>query len=396
MAASDACLADPPPAPQENFLSSLKQAFSQDFDHDVVRGHFDVGSPPDSHRYYCLVDPKTGKRPPNGVAGEPAVRADGMTGIKVSAVSLYSCASAEQQGLLVDAGYVSKSPAVRAVAPPAPPAPPAPTPAPPLPAVAAPPSGVPPDGIDIAGVHLGMSPDEVRSVLRSRMLRDFYESTAVLVRPEPAGGGVQPIPGGRFVNVLAAWTPAAGGSGAPDRDDSEFYEVMFTPVPGRERAMAIVHSAAYSASHGVRESTLENALAKKYGGSSGSVDWADGPTWRVQSGGAVQSGDACRRRGIVGGLGALKFGESAPLNLALTTPPEEFRYQIDHCGVAIITEEHVTRGRGASDGERLVSRFTVTAYGPSIGMEGAAAAGRLVQAAGNGTPPIADDPVPPL
>ena len=93
-------------APKGGFFSSLKQAFNQDFDHEVVRGHFDVGSAPDVHRYYCLVDPKTGKREPNGVAGQPFVRPDGMTGIKSAAVSFDSCASAEQQGTLVTDGYV--------------------------------------------------------------------------------------------------------------------------------------------------------------------------------------------------------------------------------------------------------------------------------------------------
>src|ERR1700680_3404001 len=81
-------LADPPPgaetgasatpspsdaqssAPKGSFLSALKQVFTEDFDHEVVRGHFDVGSPPDAHRYYCLVNTKTGKSEVNGVAGE--------------------------------------------------------------------------------------------------------------------------------------------------------------------------------------------------------------------------------------------------------------------------------------------------------------------------------------
>lgn len=92
--------------PKGSFLSSLKQAFRQDFDHEVVRGHFDVGSPPDAHRYYCLIDPKTGKRETNGVAGEPVQRPDGMMGIKGAAVSFYSCADAEQKGILVTTGYV--------------------------------------------------------------------------------------------------------------------------------------------------------------------------------------------------------------------------------------------------------------------------------------------------
>jgi hypothetical protein len=108
-------VADPPngatvdgqtPAPSGDFFSSLKQAFKQDLDHEVVRGHFDVGTPPDTHRYYCLVNPKTGASESNGVGGEPVVRPDGMTGIKSGAVGFYSCANAEKQGILVTSGYV--------------------------------------------------------------------------------------------------------------------------------------------------------------------------------------------------------------------------------------------------------------------------------------------------
>lgn len=90
----------------KGLYSSLKQAFKQDFDKEIVRGHFDVGSPPDSHRYYCLVDPKTGKSEVNGAAGDTYVRRDGVTAIKNASVSFYSCVEAQQKGLLVTSGYV--------------------------------------------------------------------------------------------------------------------------------------------------------------------------------------------------------------------------------------------------------------------------------------------------
>ena len=123
-AASPAANDPQAPAPTGNFFSSLKQAFKQDLDHEVVRGHFDVGSPPDTHRYYCLVDATTGKSEVNGVGGQPVRRPDGMTGIKEGAVSFYSCVTAEQQGSLITAGY-SLSPAIRSKIAPAPAAPPA-------------------------------------------------------------------------------------------------------------------------------------------------------------------------------------------------------------------------------------------------------------------------------
>jgi len=114
--ASSQVEAAPAPAPTGNFLSSIKQAFRQDFDEEVVRGHFEVGSPPDSHRYYCLVNPKTGKREENGVGGKPYVRRDGMTGINSGAVAFFSCVDAEQKGLLITDGYVLNGNATQAVA----------------------------------------------------------------------------------------------------------------------------------------------------------------------------------------------------------------------------------------------------------------------------------------
>jgi hypothetical protein len=53
-----------------------------------------------------LVDPKTGKREANAVAGQPKVRKDGTTGITGGAVTFYTCAEAENKGNLVTDGYV--------------------------------------------------------------------------------------------------------------------------------------------------------------------------------------------------------------------------------------------------------------------------------------------------
>src|SRR6185295_2204048 len=82
LGAGNTALADPPEGTaggtassssqtHGGFLSSLKQAFGENVDREVVWAHFDVGSAPETHRFYCLVDPKTGKREPNGVAGQP-------------------------------------------------------------------------------------------------------------------------------------------------------------------------------------------------------------------------------------------------------------------------------------------------------------------------------------
>ena len=113
--------ADEPPAPTGNFMSSLKQSFQQNYDNEIVRGHFDLGTAPDAHRYYCLINPNNGKAEANGVVGAPKKRRDGTTGIQGAAVSFYNCADAEAKGLLVTTEYqVTLAPGVHAQAVPAP------------------------------------------------------------------------------------------------------------------------------------------------------------------------------------------------------------------------------------------------------------------------------------
>lgn len=345
----------PPPSPhdaqdtlpQTGFFSSLRQALNKGSEHEVVRGHFDLGTAPNVHRYYCLVDAKSGRREPNGVLGDPIPAADGMTAVKGGSVSLYSCNDAEKQGLLVTTGYVL------AMVPAAIPA---------APLITSP--NRPASGVDVAGVKLGMSPDEVRAVLRSKKLANYSESVDVL---RHAGNA-------RFVNVIAAWEPLP---------DGESFEVMFTPVPGKEHAMAIAHTVSYSAGEAIRETALRNGLIKKYGGFSSPEDMPASPTWRFQPVGDVQVGDTCGRRAILGGLSAVQGGKLARPNLALNTTLDEFRFQIDHCGAAILTEDHAATTDG-SHPDRIVTRFTVTAYSPVIGLEGASFSARLIQGAGDG------------
>jgi hypothetical protein len=418
-----------PTLPQENFFSSVKQSLRMGYDHEVVRGHFDLGAPPNSHRYYCLLDTKTHAKEPNGVLGQPVPLPDGTTALKVDSVSLYGCEAAEKQGLLVTTGYLLKASDGSVVAqPPHPPAQPAATasvaaaaaaapaaagpaapitPAAPVKSAAPaltpapmpiPAPGISPDKVDIAGIKLGMSLDEARAVLKAKGLRQYNESTQTLGYVDPGSGAMHSIADGRFVNVIAAWTspPAADSFEV----NGESFEVMFVPVPGKERVMAIVHSVGYAPANAIHEMSLEKGLVNKYGGFAEANGLPDSPTWRVQSSGNVLVGDSCSRRGIFGGLGALNGENPARTNLALKTSSDELRFQIDHCGVAIVTEDHFIANGGALREDRLVTRFTVTAYSPSIALDGATTAAHLVQAAKSTVnktgAPRAKDPAPNL
>jgi hypothetical protein len=398
-AASAAGTDEPQTMPQDGFFSSITQNLREG-NQEIVRGHFDLGEPPNVHRYYCLVDPKSGRREPNGVLGDPIKRPDGMTSVNGHDVSMYTCAKAEQKGYLVTQGYVvpanvartasassAAAPAAAAATAPAA-ASPAATAVPPAAGVATatPPPPLPPrvsaDRIDVAGVKLGMSPDEVRAALKSKRLHDFKEWPETLSYSDK--GTSHPV--ASFVNVMAAWTaPASSGDDTFDTE-GEVFEVMFTPVPGHERAMAIIHSEGFTPASAVHESVLDAGLLKKYGGYVTPGELPDAVTWRFQRDGSVQVGDACGRRGTYGGLGGLAVSNTPRQNLALKRTPDELRAQIDRCGIAVVTEDHYTLNGGALAADRLVTRFTVTAFSPALALDGATTAAQLIQAAGHSTP----------
>lgn len=392
---------EPKSLPQDGLFSSIKQSLREG-DQEIIRGHFELGTPPNVHRYYCLMDPKTHRREPNGVLGDPTPRPDGMTGIKSSAVSLYRCDKAEQQGMLVTAGYVipARSGTTASAAPPSPaiPAPAAAATAPPAVASAPPaapaviasavtaaPAAVSPFSsgmVDISGVKLGMSPDEVKAVLKSKTLRERNEWSENLSYRDSETGKMQPVANGRFVNVIAASSSTASAADGNYETDGESFEVMFTPVPGHERAMAIVHTVGYSTSNAVHETALESGLAEKYGGLAAGGSLPQSATWLYRSGGTVTIGDSCGRRDVLGGLGALKVS-SARENIALNRSASELEFEVQHCGIAIVTEDHHTVNGGALREDRMVSRYTVTAYSPALAAEGATQAEQTLRAAGH-------------
>ncbi len=400
-APADTNASEPKTLPQDGLFSSIKQSLREG-DQEIIRGHFELGTPPNVHRYYCLMDPKSRRREPNGVLGDPIPRPDGMTGIKSNAVSLYRCDKAEQQGMLVTTGYTVPAPAVSravtaAAAPAATPAMPpsavpaasAPAPSNAVPAPAPVPASAPvsrfPSGmVDISGVRLGVSPEEVRAVFRAKGLRDHNEWSENLSYRDAASGKMQPIANGRFINTMTA-SNSAPASAAVDanRDiDGESFEVMFTPVPGHERVMAIVHTVGYSTDNAIHESALEEGLIEKYGGFAGAGDLPQSATWRYLAGGTVAVGDGCGRRDLFGGLGPLRVA-GARENIALQRPPDELEFEVQHCGVALVTEDHHTANGGALRADRMVTRYTVTAYSPVLAQEGAAQAETILRAAGH-------------
>jgi len=361
--------------PQSAVMSSVAQSW-RGADNDVIYAHFDLGAAPNLHRFYCLVDGRNGKRQPNGVIGEPFTQKDGSTGIHMSSVSLYRCDDAQRAGYLETAPYHLSGPAAaaqRAIA-----APPTPAPAAASPgaasataapeSVAASASGASsaagteslsaagsaptvtssgasastgsregPARVEVAGVRLGMRVEEVRAALRAHGLLDYLESQA----PRTAEAS-----SGRFVSRLLAWTPP-GAEG-----EGESIEVLLTPVPGLERAYAVIHT----------------LLEKKYGGFAAGPAVPAAPTWRLESG-AMVTGDVCEQRGLFGGLHEIPAAPAERSNPLLSMSVEDLDSQVHRCGSVIVTEDHVALSGGATRESRRIARFTISAYSPAVALE---------------------------
>jgi hypothetical protein len=387
---------------QSSVFASVSQSW-KGADQDIVYGHFDLGSPPAVRRYYCLIDAHSGKREPNAVLGEPIVQKDGTTALHMSSVSLYACADAQRAGYIDTGGYQLTERAARALAaspirpsqgpsgasttgaaPAAPAAPLSPA-APAAPAAAAAlmpaPASVPTPGaagtasslqggagaIEVAGVRLGMTGDEARAALKGRGLLNYCEALG-LTGASATSASDTGHPRARFLRRLQAWS-------APDTaGDGESIEVLFTPIPGHEQAYAIVDTLAYAPARAIRQVALDEMLEKRYGGFSGALP--PSPTWRLQRDGRVEVGDECELRGLFGGMreiGTVPVEAAAP---ALDTSVQELESQAQRCGIAIVTEDHVSTSGSASREARRITRVTLTAYSPAIALEGVRASAR--------------------
>lgn len=366
------------PPPKKGFLSSLGDSFKQAIDPKAVRGYFDAAG----QRYYCLVDTKTGANQDAAVQGLVTKLDNGSSTINTPTTTTLSCDKVEKLGKLMLMAGSTNMPAPmggaeqRAGA-------------------ASTSTGIDVSAlaIDVSGVKLGMSLDEVRAVLKAKGFGKYKEWTKTLAYMDQInGGGSRMIPNGQWVNVVATWIPPPPSQRGPSfTSDGESYFVEFTPVPGHERAILITHTVGYSTANAIRQSTLEDGLAKKYRDfpRSTATGTPASPSWIFEAGGAVH-GDAAQACRLVAAVpDELDIGErgNESTNSALAGGWPQ------RCGVAMVMAEQYVQNYNAALADRIVTRFSVRAYSTALAIEGRLAAAELVHAAEAATNKAAADRV---
>lgn len=235
--------------------------------------------------------------------------------------------------------------------------------------------------IDVSGVKLGMTVAEVRAVLKAKHLPQYREWKMRLGYFNQIQGTMEPVPNGQFITAIAAWNPGPPAVANVFNVDAEAYFVELTPVPGHEMAMRITHTVGYSPSDAVLVTTLEDALAQKYGDFTRSTEHGIGasPTWVFRSGAPVSHNTNAPCGVNAGGMGVNYAATEATSNLALeaTIAPLELR----ECGYAEVGEMSFVPNGTSPLADRLVTRFTVVAYSPAIVVAGHVAAATLIAAA---------------
>lgn len=126
--------------------------------------------------------------------------------------------------------------------------------------------------VDVAGVKLGMSPEEVRAVLAARKLTGSKEFKHTIAYPDPVTHQYQSIQGTEYLYAIVGWI----GSFAPT-DNWQTIDVVFSPQPGHERVVEVSRVVNYSSGDAVALQTLRTQLVGKYG-----RPWYDNPLGNIR------------------------------------------------------------------------------------------------------------------
>lgn len=119
-------------------------------------------------------------------------------------------------------------------------------------------------GPDVTGLRIGMTPDQTRPIIKSRVLisdslqKSYTEKMAALGFNVPAQGVSGAVPNGKYLNALTV----DGGSDVITRHQ---LAVVFAPVPGHEEIVSVRREVVFPADKKPNYDVFEKTLTEKYG-----------------------------------------------------------------------------------------------------------------------------------
>ncbi len=253
--------------------------------------------------------------------------------------------------------------------------------------------------VDILGLKLGMSPDQARPLVKARKLQNYLELSQELAFPDPVTGIALSIPNG---NMLTFIVGASGNRGYGRigglSADYETLSASFTPVPGAERLVMIVHKVGLRIDEALREDSFYNALTAKYGAPvhverrNGFATWLFGKA-RLRTANPQQltcntlSSLAPVIDGITKDMRVVEteaVRDNASVNLLLRSFPSGnygkasfFAAQAVDCGDATLQVHWGGPNPTAGDSERLVAEYDISVMSPPLAAEDLGKANRL-------------------
>jgi hypothetical protein len=243
--------------------------------------------------------------------------------------------------------------------------------------------------IDVGGLKLGLTVSEVHTILEAKGLPQSKEYKMYLTfRDDGNAGNSARLPNSDFVSEITAGTIIRNAG-----EDHEEFNIHFSPNPGEERVVGIVHTVTYSPRNAIRLVDFENTIAQKYAEFRRSTD-NDLPaarSWMLGLHGLEELPPAspCSVYSSTGGraMVALPVDRQPDGNLVLTlalsgTGFASRPWKTARCGPVELEVSGVTvQNQHAPLQARTITHYTVSIFSSSLADEGFAAAAKLTKAA---------------
>jgi hypothetical protein len=231
-----------------------------------------------------------------------------------------------------------------------------------------------------------MTVNEVYTALKAKGLPQSKEYKMFLTFRDDSGAShFARLPNSDFVSEITAGTNAG--------EDHEEFNIHFSPIPGEERVVGIVHTVTYSPRNAIRLVDFENTIAQKYAEFRRSTDNYPPAThsWMLGLHGLEELPPAspCSVYNSTGGRAtvALPVDRQPDGNLVLTlalsgTGFASRPWEMAHCGpVALDVSGVSVQNQNAPLQARTITHYTVSVFSSNLANEGFAAAAKLSKAA---------------
>jgi hypothetical protein len=240
--------------------------------------------------------------------------------------------------------------------------------------------------IDIMDLHLGMTAEAARALIKARQWKDYYEeSSTTLSFLDSTKSGLQSeqivaVPDGKFLNEMLGYSRTLEG----DEANIDQLGVFFSPLPGHERVVGVFHSVRYAHAHQVLVSEFTKALLDKYGQDYWPRNQVPRQQYRWIHTAQPIRDDVTAGQCVPMGLDKSLRGGNGRVNSknpVLASTPANLIAVAAKCGSVIVDVAFFVVNPRDPLAQQVISGYEISMTSPSLALESAREAARLIKTA---------------